>query len=180
MSGQLRQRYRDEVVPALSREFGYANAMQVPRLSKIVLNIGLGEALQNAKALDAAVGDLTLIAGQKPIVTRATRSIAQFRLRAGNPIGAKVTLRGERMWDFLERLTRVALPRIRDFRGVPSRSFDGRGNYSLGMREQLAFPEIDYDKVDRLRGLELSIVTTAETDEESKRMLQLLGMPFAG
>ena len=147
---------------------------------KIVVNIGLGEALSNAKALDAAIGDLTAITGQKPIVTRgAGRSIAQFRLRAGNSIGAKVTLRGERMWDFLERLTTLALPRIRDFRGVPSKSFDGRGNYSLGLREQLAFPEIDYDKVDRLRGLEISIVTTAKTDEESKRLLELLGMPFA-
>jgi large subunit ribosomal protein L5 len=176
----LRVRYRNEVVPALVKEFGYENPMQVPRLSKIVVNIGLGEALQNAKALDAAVGDLAIITGQKPIVTRARRSIAQFRLRTGNPIGAKVTLRGERMWDFLERLTRLALPRIRDFRGVPSKSFDGRGNYSLGLREQLAFPEIDYDKIDRLRGLEVSIVTTARTDEESKRLLQLLGMPFAG
>src|SRR4051812_5143431 len=153
--------------------------MQVPKLTKIVINFGLGEALQNAKAIDAAVGDLTLITGQKPIVTRAKRSIAQFRLRTGNAIGAKVTLRGERMWDFLERLTRVALPRIRDFRGVPGKSFDGRGNYSLGLREQLAFPEIDYDKVDRLRGLEISIVTTAQTDEESKHLLELLGMPFA-
>src|SRR4029078_11463358 len=139
-----------------------------PPLSKIVVNIGLGEALQNAKAIDAAVGDLTLITGQKPIVTRAKRSIAQFRLRTGNAIGAKVTLRGERMWDFLERLTRVALPRIRDFRGVPGKSFDGRGNFSLGLREQLAFPEIEYDKVDRLRGLEISIVTTATNDEESQ------------
>jgi large subunit ribosomal protein L5 len=175
----LRQRYTDEVVPALQKEFGYDNPMQVPRLSKIVVNIGLGEALQNAKALDAAVGDMAIITGQKPVVTRARRSIAQFRLRTGNVIGVKVTLRGQRMWDFLERLTRIALPRIRDFRGVPSRSFDGRGNFSLGLREQLAFPEIDYDKVDRLRGLEVSIVTTAKTDEESKRLLALLGMPFA-
>jgi large subunit ribosomal protein L5 len=175
----LQERYQAEVVPALQRQFGYDNPMQVPRLSKIVVNIGLGEALTNAKAIDAAVGDLTLITGQKPIITRAKRSIAQFRLRTGNAIGAKVTLRGERMWDFLERLTRVALPRIRDFRGVPSKSFDGRGNYSLGLREQLAFPEIDYDKVDRLRGLEISIVTTAQTDEESKHLLELLGMPFA-
>ncbi len=179
MSGALHQRYRDEVVPALRKEFDYDNPMRVPRLSKIVLNIGLGEALTNAKALDAAVGDLATITGQKPIVTRARRSIAQFRLRAHNPIGAKVTLRGERMWDFLERLTVLALPRIRDFRGVPSRSFDGRGNYSLGLREQLAFPEIDYDKVDRLRGLEISVVTTARNDEEAKRLLELLGMPFA-
>ena len=179
MSGRLQARYREEVVPALSREFGYANPMQVPKVEKIIVNIGLGEALTNSKALDAAVGDLATITGQKPIVTRAKRSIAQFRLRAGNPIGAKVTLRGERMWDFLERLTTIALPRIRDFRGIPSRSFDGRGNYSLGLREQLAFPEIDYDRVDRVRGLEVSIVTTARTDEESKRLLELLGMPFA-
>ena len=179
MSGSLRQRYVDEVVPALRKEFAYANAMQVPRLRKIVLNIGLGEALTNAKALDAAVGDVAAVTGQKPIVTRAKRSIAQFRLRTNNPIGVKVTLRGERMWDFLERLTTLALPRIRDFRGVPARSFDGRGNFSLGLREQLAFPEIDYDRVDRLRGLEVSIITTAGTDEESKRLLALLGMPFA-
>jgi large subunit ribosomal protein L5 len=180
MSGALQGRYRDEVVPALQKEFAYANPMQVPSLRKIVLNIGMGEALTNAKALDAAVGDLTTIVGQKPVVTRAKRSIAQFRVRANNPIGVKVTLRGERMWDFLERLISLALPRIRDFRGVPARSFDGRGNYSLGLREQLAFPEIDYDKVDRLRGLEISIVTSAHSDEESKRMLELLGMPFAG
>jgi large subunit ribosomal protein L5 len=177
---ELKRRYREEVVPALQKEFAYANPMRVPRVEKIVVNIGLGEALQNAKALDAAVGDLTAVTGQKPIVTRAKRSIAQFRLRTGNSIGAKVTLRGERMWDFLERLTQLALPRIRDFHGVPSRSFDGRGNYSLGLREQLAFPEIDYDRVDRLRGLEVSIVTTAKTDEESKKLLELLGMPFAG
>jgi large subunit ribosomal protein L5 len=179
VSGQLKDRYAAEAVPALQKQFGYGNANQVPRLDKIVVNIGLGEALTNAKAVDAAVGDLQLITGQKPIVTRAKRSIAQFRARTGNPIGVKVTLRGERMWDFLERLTRLALPRIRDFRGVPGKSFDGRGNYSLGLREQLAFPEIDYDKVDRLRGLEISIVTTAKTDEESKRLLELLGMPFA-
>ncbi len=177
---ELRRRYHEDVVPALQKEFSYANPMQVPRLEKVVVNIGLGEALQNAKALDAAVADLTAITGQKPIVTRAKRSIAQFRLRTGNAIGAKVTLRGERMWDFLERLTQLALPRIRDFHGVPTRAFDGRGNYSLGLREQLAFPEIDYDKVDRLRGLEVSIVTTAKTDEESKKLLELLGMPFAG
>jgi large subunit ribosomal protein L5 len=180
VSGQLRAQYMNETVPALTRQFGYPNPMQVPRIDKVVLNIGLGEALGNAKAIDAAVGDLALISGQKPIVTRAKRSIAQFRVRTGNPIGVKVTLRGERMWDFLERLTRLALPRIRDFRGVPERSFDGRGNFSLGLREQLAFPEIDYDKVDRLRGLEISIVTTAKNDEESRRLLELLGMPFAG
>jgi len=180
VSGSLRARYHEEVVPALTKTFEYDNPMQVPRLSKIVLNIGLGEALQNAKALDAAVGDMATITGQRPIVTRAKRSIAQFRLRTNNPIGVKVTLRGERMWDFLERLTTIVLPRIRDFRGVPARSFDGRGNYSLGLREQLAFPEIDYDKVDRLRGLEISIVTTAHSDEEAKKLLELLGMPFAG
>jgi large subunit ribosomal protein L5 len=174
----LRQRYHDEVVPALQREFSYANPMQIPRLEKVVVNIGLGEAIQNAKALDAAVGDLATITGQKPIVTRAKRSIAQFRLRTGMPIGAKVTLRGQRMYDFLERTMRLALPRIRDFRGIATRSFDGRGNFSLGLREQLVYPEIDYDKIDRLRGLEISIVTTAKTDEEGRRLLQLLGMPF--
>jgi large subunit ribosomal protein L5 len=177
---RLQERYANEVVPALTKQFEYANPMQVPRLSKIVVNIGLGEALTNAKAIDAATGDLKAITGQKPIVTKAKRSIAQFRLRAGNSVGAKVTLRGQRMWDFLDRLTALALPRIRDFRGIPAKSFDGRGNYSLGFREQLAFPEIDYDKVDRLRGLEISIVTTAKSDEESKRLLELLGMPFAG
>ena len=174
----LRRRYHDEVVPALRREFGYANPMQTPRLEKVVVNIGLGEAIQNAKALDAAVGDLTRITGQKPIVTRAKRSIAQFRLRTGMPIGAKVTLRGQRMYDFLERTMRLALPRIRDFRGISRNSFDGRGNFSLGLREQLVYPEIDYDKIDRLRGMEISIVTTAKTDEEGLKLLQLLGMPF--
>jgi large subunit ribosomal protein L5 len=174
----LRQRYRDEVAPALRREFGYANVMQVPKVDKVVVNIGLGEAIANAKALDAAVGDLTTITGQKPIVTRAKRSIAQFRLRTGMPIGAKVTLRGQRMYDFLERTMALALPRIRDFRGIPTRSFDGRGNFSLGLREQLVYPEIDYDRIDRLRGLEISIVTTAKTDEEGRKLLELLGMPF--
>ena len=179
MTSQLHERYRTEVVPALQKQFEYANPNQIPKISKIVVNIGLGEALTNAKSLDAALGDLTTITGQKPIVTKAKRSIAQFRVRTGNSIGAKVTLRGERMWDFLERYTMLALPRIRDFRGVPGRSFDGRGNYTMGLREQLAFPEIDYDKVDRLRGLEISIVTTAKTDEESRKLLELLGMPFA-
>jgi large subunit ribosomal protein L5 len=179
VTSRLRERYATEVAPALQKQFEYQNRMQVPRLSKIVINIGLGETLTNAKALDAALGDMATITGQKPIVTKARRSIAQFRVRTGNSIGAKVTLRGERMWDFMDRLTMLALPRIRDFRGTPSRSFDGRGNYSLGLREQLAFPEIDYDKVDRLRGLEISIVTTAKTDEESKKLLELLGMPFA-
>lgn len=175
----LRQRYHDDVVPALRREFTYPNPMQVPRVDKIVVNIGLGEAIQNAKALDAAVGDLTRVTGQKPIVTRAKRSIAQFRLRTGMPIGAKVTLRGQRMYDFLERTLSLALPRIRDFRGIPTRSFDGRGNFTLGLREQLVYPEIDYDRIDRLRGLELTIVTTARSDEEGLKLLQLLGMPFA-
>ena len=174
----LRQRYHDEIVPALQREFSYANPMQIPRVDKVVVNIGLGEAIANAKALDAAVGDLATITGQKPIVTRAKRSIAQFRLRTGMPIGAKVTLRGQRMYDFLERTLALALPRIRDFRGIPTRSFDGRGNFSLGLREQLVYPEIDYDKIDRLRGLEISIVTTAKTDEEGRKLLELLGMPF--
>jgi large subunit ribosomal protein L5 len=174
----LRLRYHDEVVPALQRDFSYANPMEIPRLDKVVVNIGLGEAIANAKALDAAVGDLATITGQKPIVTRAKRSIAQFRLRTGMPIGAKVTLRGQHMYDFLERTMRLALPRIRDFRGIATRSFDGRGNFSLGLREQLVYPEIDYDKIDRLRGLEISIVTTAKTDEEGRRLLQLLGMPF--
>lgn len=176
---QLKQRYTTEVIPALKSEFGYTNAMQVPRLQKIVVNIGLGEALTNAKAVDAAVGDLALITGQRAIVTKAKKSIATFKVREGNPIGAKVTLRGERMWDFLERLTRVALPRIRDFRGVSGKSFDGRGNYTLGMKEQLSFPEVEFDKIDRLRGLEVTIVTTAKSDEESKKLLSMLGMPFA-
>jgi len=176
---ELKQRYTTEVIPALKSEFGYTNAMQVPRLEKIVVNIGLGEALTNAKAIDAAVGDLALITGQRAIVTKAKKSIATFKVREGNPIGAKVTLRGERMWDFLERLTRVALPRIRDFRGVSGKSFDGRGNYTLGMKEQLSFPEVEFDKIDRLRGLEVTIVTTAKSDEESKKLLSMLGMPFA-
>ena len=174
----LRRRYREEVAPALQREFGYGNTMQIPRVEKVVVNIGLGEAIANAKALDAAVGDLATITGQKPIVTRAKRSIAQFRLRTGMPIGAKVTLRGQRMYDFLERTMNLALPRIRDFRGIPTRSFDGRGNFTVGLKEQLVYPEIDYDKIDRLRGLEISIVTTAKTDEEGRKLLDLLGMPF--
>jgi large subunit ribosomal protein L5 len=174
----LRQRYHDEVRPALQREFGYGNPMQIPRVDKIVVNVGLGEAILNAKAIDAATRDLATITGQKPIVTRAKRSIAQFRLRTGMPIGAKVTLRGQRMYDFLERTVNLALPRIRDFRGIPTRSFDGRGNFSLGLREQLVFPEVDYDSIDRLRGLEVSIITTARTDEEGRKLLQLMGMPF--
>ena len=178
MTSRLRERYRAEVAPALRKQFEYGNPMQVPRLSKIVLNIGLGEALTNAKAVDAAVGDLAIIAGQRPVVTKAKRSIAQFRVRTGNTIGAKVTLRGERMWDFLERLTTLALPRIRDFRGIPSKSFDGRGNYSLGLKEQIVFPEVDYDKVDRIHGMNITFVTTAKTDAEALSLLGLLGMPF--
>lgn len=175
---RLRERFISEVIPAMKREFGYQNVMQVPRLAKVVVNIGLGEALQNAKALDAATNDLATITGQRPIITRAKKSIATFRLRAGNPIGAKVTLRGKRMYDFLDRLFNVALPRVRDFRGVSPDSFDGRGNYTLGLREQLVWPEIDYDSIDKVRGMEITIVTTAETDEEARHLLRLLGMPF--
>lgn len=175
---RLKDRYREEFVPAMMREFGYENVMEVPRLVKVVVNIGLGEALQNAKALDAASGDLAIITGQKPIITRAKKSIASFKLRAGNPIGVKVTLRGDRMWDFLDRLMNVALPRQRDFHGVSPEAFDGRGNYTLGIREQLIFPEVEYDKIDKVRGMEVIIVTTAKTDEEARRLLQLMGMPF--
>ena len=175
---RLRDLYRDQIVGALQKELGYQNVMQVPRLEKIVVNVGLGEALQNAKALDAAVQDVATITGQRPIVTRARKSIANFKLREGNPIGAKVTLRGNRMWDFLDRLCNVALPRQRDCRGISPDSFDGRGNYSLGLREQLMFPEIDYDSIDRIRGFEVTIVTSAQTDEEGFRLLHHLGMPF--
>lgn len=171
--------YRENVVPSLTSEFGYKNPFQVPKLEKIVLNIGLGEAVANGRALDAAVGDLTTITGQRPVVTRAKKSIASFKLREGMPIGAMVTLRGERMYEFLDRLVATALPRIRDFRGVSPNSFDGRGNYTMGLREQIMFPEIDYDKIDKVRGLEISIVTSARTDEEGRRLLALLGMPFA-
>jgi large subunit ribosomal protein L5 len=176
----LKDLYREQLVAALQKELGYENVMQVPRLEKIVVNIGLGEALQNAKALDAAVQDIATICGQKPIVTRARKSIASFKLREGNPIGVKVTLRGNRMWDFMDRLCNIALPRQRDFRGVSADAFDGRGNYSLGLREQLAFPEIDYDSIDKIRGMEITIVTTAQTDEEGYHLLRLLGMPFRG
>lgn len=176
---RLKDRYREEIVPALVQEFSYGNVMQTPKLQKIVLNIGLGEAVSNARAIDAAVGDLTAITGQKPVVTRAKRSIAAFKLREGMPIGAMVTLRGSRMYEFLDRLISIALPRIRDFRGVSPNSFDGRGNYTLGLREQLMFPEIDYDRIDKTRGLELSLVTSARNDEEGRRLLALLGMPFA-
>jgi large subunit ribosomal protein L5 len=177
---RLKELYQEQVVPTLKKELGYANVMQVPRLEKVVVNIGMGEALQNAKSLDAAVQDLMTITGQRPIITRARKSIAAFKLRAGNPIGVKVTLRGDRMWDFLDRLFNVALPRQRDFRGISPDAFDGRGNYSLGLREQLVFPEIDYDKIDKIRGMEITIVTTAETDEEGFHLLRYLGMPFRG
>ncbi len=175
----LRARYNQEVVPRLKEELGYRSPMEIPRIEKVVLNVGLGEALSNPKALEGASGDLATISGQKPVITRARRSIASFKVREGNPIGVKVTLRGRRMYDFLERLIEVALPRTRDFRGVSPDSFDGHGNYTLGIKEQLVFPEIDYDKVDAVRGLEVSIVTTARTDEEARRLLTLLGMPFA-
>ena len=169
---RLKQKHQEEVIPALQEEFGYSNVMQVPRLVKIVVNVGLGE------ALDAAVRDISTITGQRPVITRAKKSVAAFKLREGNPIGAKVTLRGKRMYDFLDRLLNVALPRQRDFRGVSRDSFDGRGNYTLGLREQLVWPEIDYDSIDRVRGMEVTIVTTAKTDEEGSRLLELLGMPF--
>lgn len=175
----LKNKYVQEVVPALQKQFNYTNVMMLPKLEKIVVNVGLGEAVQNAKALDAAVGDIAAITGQKPIVTKAKKSIATFKIRAGMPIGCKVTLRGERMWDFLDKLVNVALPRVRDFRGVSPKAFDGRGNYALGLKEQLIFPEIDYDKVDKIRGMDIIIVTTASTDEEAKGLLKGLGMPFA-
>src|SRR5438093_6614563 len=175
---RLHQRYMRDVVPALVRDFNYQNPMQVPRLAKVSVNIGVGEAIANAKALDAAVRDVGIITGQKPIVKKARKSIAQFKLREGQNVGVTVTLRGERMWEFLDRLMNAALPRTRDFRGVPSRSFDGRGNFTLGLREQLIFPEISYDQVDKARGLEVSIITTARSDQEGRRPPELLGMPF--
>jgi large subunit ribosomal protein L5 len=178
MAPRLKERYQNEIVPGLMQEFNYTSVMQVPRLQKVVLNIGLGEALQNNKALDAAVGDLTAITGQKPVITKAKKSIANFKLRQGMAIGAMVTLRGVRMYEFLDRLVNLALPRLRDFRGVSRRSFDGRGNYSLGLREQIIFPEIDYDKVDKIRGMEIAIVTTAPDDAQGYALLKRLGMPF--
>lgn len=174
----LRKQYADEVVPALIKEFEYSSVMQVPRITKIVVNVGLGEALDNAKAIEFAVNDITAITGQKPVLTKAKNSIASFKLREGRVIGLKVTLRGERMWAFLTRLIHVALPRTRDFQGISPDSFDGRGNYTLGLREQLIFPEIDYDRIDKIRGMEVSIVTTAQQDEEGRRLLSMLGMPF--
>jgi len=174
----LKQRYQSEILPTLIKEFNYTTPMQAPRLKKIVVNIGAGKALDNPKILDGAVADLQLITGQKPVLTKARKSIANFKLREGRQIGAKVTLRGERMWAFLDRLCNLALPRIRDFRGIPADCFDGRGNYTLGLREQLVFPEIQYDKIDMLRGMEITIVTTARTDDEGRRLLELVGMPF--
>ncbi len=179
MAPRLKETYREEIVPALMKEFGYDNVMKVPRPEKATVNIGLGEAVTDAKALDSATTEVGIIAGQRPVITRAKRSIANFKLREGMPIGVMVTTRGDRMWEFLDRLLNAALPRIRDFQGVSPNSFDGRGNFSLGIREQLIFPEIDYDKVDRIRGLQVTIGTSARTDEEGKRLLELLGLPFA-
>lgn len=178
MSQMLREHYRNEVAPALMKALNLSNVMEVPRITKVVINIGLGEALENAKALDAAVGDMVQITGQKPVVTKARKSIAAFKLREGRAIGVRVTLRGERMWSFLDRLINIALPRVRDFRGVSPDSFDGRGNYTLGLREQLVFPEIEYDKIDKIRGMEITIVTTARTDDHGRQLLLMLGMPF--
>ena len=178
MAHHLQERYQKEIQSTLIKEFGLKNAMQAPRMDKIVVNIGVGEALDNAKALDGAVNDLTIITGQQPVVTKARKSIANFKLREGRSIGVKVTLRGDRMWSFFDRLVNVALPRTRDFRGVSPNSFDGRGNYTLGVREQLIFPEIDYDKIDKIRGFEVTIVTSAPDDEQGRRLLQHLGMPF--
>src|SRR5512134_3765465 len=176
---RMQERYNNEVAPALFKSFGFKNVMQVPRIEKVVVNIGLGEALDNPKALEAAIADLTTITGQKPVSTKAKKSIANFKLREGRLIGTKVTLRGERMWSFLDRLLNIALPRVRDFRGVSANAFDGRGNYTLGLREQLVFPEIEYDKIDKLRGMEVTIVTTAKNDDQARVLLQMLGMPFS-
>jgi large subunit ribosomal protein L5 len=175
---RLRQRYEKEVTAALKKEFGYSNVMAIPKIKKVVVNMGLGEATQNAKIADTGADELARITGQKAVITRSKKSISQFKLRKGMPIGAMVTLRGERMWEFLDRLMAVALPRVRDFRGVSPRGFDGRGNFTLGLKDQLLFPEIDYMKVDKARGMNISVVTTAKTDEESRKLLQLLGMPF--
>lgn len=175
---RLKEKYLKEVVPSLQARFKYKNPMQVPKLEKVVINMGVGEAKDNAKAIDSAVEDLMTISGQKPVVTKAKKSVAAFKVRKGMNIGCKVTLRGERMYEFTDKLFNIALPRVRDFRGTPANSFDGRGNYSLGIREQLIFPEIDYDKIDKVRGMEITFVTTAKTDEEAKELLRLLGMPF--
>ncbi len=175
---QLKEQYQNDMVPAMMKELNLENVMQVPRLLKVMVNIGMGEAMDNPKALDAAVGDVTQITGQKPVITKAKKAIANFKLREGRSIGIKVTLRGERMWSFVDRLLNIALPRVRDFRGVSPDSFDGRGNYTLGLREQLIFPEIEYDKIDKIRGLEITIITTAPDDDQARLLLQKLGMPF--
>jgi large subunit ribosomal protein L5 len=175
---RLKDKYRNDVVPALMQKFGYKNIMQAPKIEKVIVNMGLGEAIQNSKIIDAAVNDLMIITGQKPITTKAKKSIAAFKLRAGMTIGAKVTLRGVRMYEFVDKLFSIALPRVRDFRGISVKSFDGRGNFSMGVREQLIFPEIDYDKIDKIRGMDIIFVTTAKTDEEAKELLRLMGMPF--
>jgi len=176
---RLKDKYQNDVIPAMMEKFGYKNKMQVPKMEKIVINIGLGEALQNSKAVDAAVNDLMAITGQKPVVTKAKKSVAGFRVRQGANIGVKVTLRGDRMYEFMDKFVNIVLPRVRDFRGVSPKSFDGRGNYSVGLREQLIFPEIEYDKVDKVRGMEVTFVTTATTDEEARELLRLMGMPFS-
>ena len=175
---RLKERYASDVVPALKKEFGYTNVMAIPKIEKVVVNMGLGEATQNAKIVDTGADEVMKITGQKPVVTRAKKSIAQFKVRKGMPIGTMVTLRGERMWEFLDRLMSIALPRVRDFKGVSPKGFDGRGNYTLGLRDQLLFPEIDYMKVDKSRGMNVSVVTTAKTDEEARKLLQFIGMPF--
>lgn len=176
---RLKDKYAEEMIPALKEKFSYGNVMEVPKLAKVVINMGMGEAIANPKAMDAAVADLTTITGQKPIITKAKKSVAAFKVRTGMPIGVKVTLRGDKMYEFVDRLVTVALPRVRDFKGISPKAFDGRGNYTLGLKEQLIFPEIEYDKVDRLRGMEICFVTSAKTDEESKELLKLMGMPFA-
>lgn len=175
---RLKDRYLNEIAPALQQKFAYTNVMQIPKVDKIVLNMGVGEAVQNSKAIDSAVGDLMKITGQKPIVTRAKKSISAFKLREGMPIGCKITLRGQRMYEFMDRLLNVALPRVRDFRGVSAKAFDGRGNYTLGLKDQLIFPEIEYDKIDKLRGMDVVFVTTAKTDEEARELLRGFGMPY--
>lgn len=179
MAARMKVLYQNEVAPALMKKFEYSSPMQIPRLEKVVINVGCGEARDNSKVIDAVVADLTAISGQKPVVTHARKSVANFKLREGMPVGVKVTLRADRMWEFLDRFFNVALPRVRDFRGINANSFDGRGNYALGLKEQLIFPEIEYDKIDKIRGMDIAIVTTANTDEEAKELLTLLGAPFA-
>lgn len=179
MASELKSKYLEEVVPALKQEFNYQNPMQIPKIAKVVVNMGVGDAVQNGKALDAAVSELTTIVGQKPVITKAKKSISAFKIRKGMSIGTKVTLRGDRMYDFLEKVIGIALPRVRDFKGVSAKAFDGRGNYTLGLKDQLVFPEIEYDKVEKIRGMDIVIVTTAKTDEEAKSLLAHLGMPFA-